>query len=486
MSGDNTFYDKKSIAKNLMWLVLLFTACKFSRGFAFALLIPITLAFIMQGRNTALLFVIFISAAAMVVNPYFMPHSVAFVVSQKVLMLLAAFILSLQVFGRRHSALITPLLSLFIYLVYMVFVSQGGWAPAISNLKLFLFTMIYCAYYGCAVRVIEDRSDDQKVRTMILTLGMFYIFGSILLMPFPGISYMSGEEILNNPMTISLFMGATNHSQALGPTVAMFSVLLFADLMFSIQRPDKLYMLMLFLAPFILYRTSSRTAMGSYVAGMAFVTFFAMRSIGMIKTKWRRAVTNFMLTVIVLGSISISVVPPLRDRATRFLLKSYSGETAISKEVILSSRAAVLDKTLANWREKPLTGNGFQVSDKMVNVQIKGIKDMLSAPVEKSTWTYAILEEGGVIGMILFSVFLLTSIGLMLKRHAYIGASVLFTFVMVNFGEFGIFSMSAEGGLFWCMVFMGVILDYKRYVVMRQRDAQAAFERSIAYGPVFG
>ena len=226
--------------------------------------------------------------------------------------------------------------------------------------------------------------------------------------------------------------------------------------------------------------------MGSYVAGMAFVTFFAMRSIGMIKTKWRRAVTNFMLTVIVLGSISISVVPPLRDRATRFLLKSYSGETAISKEVILSSRAAVLDKTLYNWREKPLTGNGFQVSDQMVNMQINGIKDMLSAPIEKSTWTYAILEEGGVIGMILFSLFLLTSIGLMLKRHAYIGASVLFTFVMVNFGEFGIFSMSAEGGLFWCMVFMGVILDYKRYVVMRQRDAQAAFERSIAYGPVFG
>ena len=474
------FYDKKALAKNFFWLVVLFAACKFSKGAAFAALIPIALVFIIQSRNTALLAILFIASGAMTMNQFFMPHTVPFVASQKVLMLMAACFLALQVFGRRHSALITPLLSIFLYLVYMVFVSQAGWMPAISNLKLFLFTMIYCALYGCAVRVIDDRCDERNVRSMILALGMFYILGSFVLIPFPGISYMSSEELLGNPTAISLFKGVTYHSQSLGPTVAMFSVMLFADLVFSIQRFEPLYMALLAAAPFLLYRTSSRTAMGSFVAGMAFVTFFAMNSREVIRSRWRRAMTNFMLMIAVVGSISISAVPPLRDRATRFLLKSYVGETAVSKETIIASRAAVLDRTLYNWRQSPIVGNGFQVSDEMEGMQINSIRDILSAPIEKSTWTYAILEEGGVIGMILFSLFLLISIGLMVKRHAYIGASVLFTLIIVNFGEFCIFSMSSEGGLFWCMVFVGVILDHKRQIAAKRRDEEA-FARALAF-----
>lgn len=474
------FYDKNALARNFFWLVVLFAVCKFSKGAAFAVLIPITLVFIIQARNTALLATLFVASAAMTMNSFFMPHTVSFVVSQKLLMLMAACFLALQVFGRRHSALITPLLSLFPYLIYMVFVSQDGWSPVISNMKLFLFTVIYCALYGCAVRVIDDRCDERNVRTMILVLGMFYIFGSLALMPFPGISYMSSEEMIGNPLTINLFKGTTNHSQALGPTVAMFSVMLFADLVFSIQRFEPLYMVLLAVAPFLLYRTSSRTAMGSYLAGMAFVTFFAMNSKGIVKTRWRRAMTNSILMIAVLGSISISVVPPLRDKATKFLLKSYSGETAVSMELIMASRSKVYESTLENWRRKPIVGNGFQVSDEMEGIRINGIRDMLSAPVEKCTWVYAILEEGGVIGMILFSLFLLISLGLMVKRHAYIGASMLFTFVMVNFGEFGIFSMSADGGLFWCMVFVGVILDHKRQIAAKRRDEEA-FARTLAF-----
>ena len=220
--------------------------------------------------------------------------------------------------------------------------------------------------------------------------------------------------------------------------------------------------------------------MGSFVAGMAFVTFLAMNSREVIRSRWRRAMTNFMLMIAVVGSISISAVPPLRDRATRFLLKSYVGETAVSKETIIASRAAVLDRTLYNWRQSPIVGNGFQVSDEMEGMHINSIRDILSAPIEKSTWTYAILEEGGVIGMILFSLFLLISIGLMVKRHAYIGASVLFTLIIVNFGEFCIFSMSSEGGLFWCMVFVGVILDHKRQIAAKRRDEEA-FARALAF-----
>jgi len=87
---------------------------------------------------------------------------------------------------------------------------------------------------------------------------------------------------------------------------------------------------------------------------------------------------------------------------------------------------------------------------------------ILSAPIEKGVWVTAILEEGGIIGWIIFVMFLCACITKSIRRRAYIGASCLFVFTITNLGEFTFFSMSYAGGFCWAMVFVGLALDLRK------------------------
>ncbi len=137
-----------------------------------------------------------------------------------------------------------------------------------------------------------------------------------------------------------------------------------------------------------------------------------------------------------------------------------------------------MDNAMANFRESPWIGNGFQVSKEFAYREIVSWKQVLSAPIEKGVWVTAVLEEGGVFGMTLFAIFLLVAIFGLLARRAVTGAAALFVFIIANFGEFTFFSMSYTGGLMWAMVFTGVALDAQRLKEDRLRR-QMAFQRPV-------
>ena len=464
----NRFYNFNTLTRYLIWLAVLVLSCKFTKGGAFVALLPVAYSLLAQRKNEVFFYVLMITTFSMEMNSYFMPKSFTMVVSQKLLLMSVAGILLLQVFGRRHSSLLTPVLSLLPYLLFMTGTAHAGWSPAISYLKLLLFVMVFFALYGCAVRTMNDRCDGGKIRTMILAMSCFMIFGSLLLLPFPGISYMGADELLRNPGTVSLFKGMSWHSQTLGPMLAMLATVLFADWVFSIQRRDWLYFGLIACALLLIFKTSSRTAMGSFLGGVGFVSFFALKDRGVI-SKVRAKIVTYALFSVLLGGVLVLTVPRLNTAVRTFILKydKGAGPKTLDKDVILGSRRHKLDSALYNFHRSPVIGNGFQVSEEMAYVKINGLRDMLSAPVEKSTWTYAILEEGGVIGMILFVLFILVSLGLMIRRRAFVGAASLFTFLVVNMGEFGFFSMSASGGTSWTMIFAGLTLDHVRLQNLR-------------------
>lgn len=127
-----------------------------------------------------------------------------------------------------------------------------------------------------------------------------------------------------------------------------------------------------------------------------------------------------------------------------------------------------MDSAMDNFAESPMIGNGFQVIKGMEAMDIQSWGQLMSAPVEKGVWVTAILEEGGLIGMILFVVFLVVSFYGLLSRRAFIGACALFVLLVSNFGEFTIFSMSSTGGVGWAAVFTGLALDAARLRQERQ------------------
>ena len=168
--------------------------------------------------------------------------------------------------------------------------------------------------------------------------------------------------------SVGLFQGVPFHSQAVGPAGGMISVLLFADLLFSVRRWDKLYLLLSGGAVLIFY-TSSRTAMGAWLLGICFATFLFMCARG-VGARWKNRALGVLTLVGFVGGIVLFATPQMRDAVARFALKyvAEGQELDVSVETLTVTRQGLMDSAMDNFAESPMIGNGFQV--------IKGMEAM--------------------------------------------------------------------------------------------------------------
>ena len=468
-------YDRKYLFKCLLSMAFLFGLMKATGGSGFVIVIPMVFYGLLSRKTESLFFWLLMSVCAIIANGYVIPKNAVFAWSQRGLMLSLGVCMALNVMAYPKHAVMKPYLGIIFYIVFMFFSSAQGWCPPISFLKLILFTVIYFSYFGVANQVgINPTVSSKHVRSVMLAVSLLFVVGSILLVPFPGLSQMKHDDFVDSPLATSLFMGMTNHSQCLGPVVSSISIVVFADLLFSVRKWDPLYLFILFCCPYLIYKTSSRTGMGAYVLGMMFVAYIFMRARG-VGSRWKsRALTTVMIFSCGLILV-LACLPRVQKSALRFLLKTTSeSPSAVTAEAVMSTRQALIDRSLYYFRKKPLLGNGFQVSEEMSSLKLKGVASVLSAPIEKGVWVSAVLEEGGIIGWLLFVWFLVVCIITSIKRRAYIGASCLFLSMLTNLGEFTFFSMSYTGGFTWAMVFVGLALD-----IRKMKDENAAIQREM-------
>lgn len=464
----NDVYDKKVLMQGLFGLLLLVVAMKATGGVGFLLIFPLVLMGFSKNNTGLLFWCILATTVLTMTNPNIAPKGSIFAVANRLTYLLVGGVMVLQVVGQRASKLMTPLLALLPYLVYMAIVSSVGWQPIISYLKLTLFTIVFFAFYSVGnAATARANLGVAQLRSIFLCFAVFLIVGSVCLIPFPGIATLSADFYIMQGLPIpegSLFTGITLQSQALGPITAVVSVMLLADLLFSVKKWDKLYLLLLLLSPLLIYKTGSRTAMGTYAAGLFFVTMVFMHARG-IGAKWKGKALSALFLIGMLGGLAFMATPSMRQSAAQFIFKTRGQEIAKESQTyenLVYSRQGLIDRAVANFHESSWIGNGFQVSEMQQDIRVTSWKQLLSAPIEKGVWVVAVLEEGGVFGMILFCLFLIIAFYSLLTRQAFIGAAVLFVFIVSNLGEFTFFSMSSLGGLLWAMVFLGVAMDAAR------------------------
>lgn len=477
-------WDKRSLKTDLAFFGVMMFAMYLTQGSGFALVWLMALAALMSNNHERLLLVMVLTVAALVGNSNLLPKGVAFHVEQKsLIMFLAVALTAKNTSIRRHSPLVKPFLLLMPYLAWMAMISMQGWNPTISYLKIILFLSFFFAFYGIADAVISGRRvPSAKVRSVFLSLCVFAIVGSVALIPFPGISQMGAEDLveaLKSGIQIkSLFKGMMFHSQALGPLMAMLFVAVLSDYVFTARKKDMLYLLLLVCAPIALYKTSSRTAMGTMLAGTMFTLWLFMRT-RQIRSVWKARVVSTSMLVIVVGACALASSGSGREAIARYVTKTAEATTlaGVSSEEILSSRQGLMDEAMYNFRRKPFVGNGFQVSEVMSLSGGGGAASLLSAPVEKGVWLTAVLEEGGIPGMIMFVLFGVCAIPMLIVRRAYTGATMLFMMFVLNLGEFTFFSMSGIGGFCWMLCFLGVIMDASRLEGWRQGRMPSSYPR---------
>lgn len=460
-------YDKKLLWQLVFGLIAMGVGMRLTGGMAFAAIYVCILLSFAKNRTEWLLYFLLMTIAMTNSNSLVIPKSGTFGLIARSVHFLIAGVMGLQLVAQRNSRMVTPLLSILLYIFYMACVSWQGWMPMLSYLKMLLFVVMYLGFYSVA-NAAASRSGVRvdRLRSVFLSFAMFFVLGSICVMPFPGLSTMSAEVFFQQfgyyPED-GLFMGMALHSQALGPMAVAFGVILLADSLFSLKRWDKLYIVLLLCIPILVYKTGSRTAMGTLLIISAFIGFVFMNARG-VSGRWRaRALNTLMLLAVIVG-LSLFTTPQMRRAVAKFALKYVSDdqELVVNYENLASTRQGSIDSQLANLKESPIIGNGFQVSKQMQTMQIVSWKQLLSAPVEKGVWVTAVLEEGGGIGFAVFCMVALSIIYLLWTRQAYTGLSVFMALLVSNLGEFTMFSMTATGGIVWILIFVGVALDAQR------------------------
>lgn len=460
-------YDWKAICKYLLLALSVMLAWKMTDGIGAVAIVFLVLWSVFREKPIELMFWVLFMTLTTTVNRQLLPMSLVPALVVRGTLMALSVLLFMKLFGAgRDARLISPFLGILVYMVWETAISAQGFAPTISYLKVVLFFMVFFAMYGTANVVNRStRSNAKLLRSAALALICLMIFGSILLIPFPGISYLSTEEALQAMLSgdiTSLYKGMTCHSQVLGSMAGIIGTFVFADLVFSIKKWDKLYIALLFCSMYLDYKTSSRTGMGTLIAGIGMVVFLALRARGLGRN-WRGKLLMTLNILTIVATIAVIALPALRGKVAQFALKyDRSGANNVTMEEVMSTRQGAIDNAMYNFRKKPWTGNGFQVSDEMEGQKRDGLLQYLSAPIEKGVWLYAILEEGGIPGMALFVGWLVVLFWLLITRHSYIGASVFFSFLVANLGEFSIFSTGYIGGFYWTLTFAATCLDVQR------------------------
>lgn len=477
--NSSEMYDKKYLYKCLLWVFVVFGLMRVTGGAGFAIVIPMVIFSALTRKMEALLFWLLVAVSTVVANPHVVYKSGGFAFMQRGVMVFLGCVMSVSVMSYPLHGVIRQYTWMLSYILYMVLPSLVGWNPKISFLKLILFTLVYCSYVGVANQVgVNPQVSTRRIRSVMLAMAIVFILGSVALVPFPGLGQMHPEDYQGQadmPSFTSLFMGMSSQPQCLGPLVSMVSVVLLGDLLFSIKRVNWLYIVLLCCVPYLLYLTSSRTGMATYISGHLFLLWVFMNARG-VRNSWKSRVMTVATGILLLSVLTAAFVPSVQTRAVKFLMKTTSEDVGpVTKEAITKTRMGLVEESLRNFRKSPLIGNGFQVAERMMRQKGGGLS-ILSAPIEKGVWVTAVLEEGGVIGWGIFVVFLIASITTSIKRKAYIGASCLFVFAVSNLGEFTFFSMSYLGGFCWAMVFVGLMLDMRK-----MRDENEELRRQMVF-----
>ncbi len=468
MQSVKSLYDTRALIWSIVAFLGLCLAMKVTGGSGFLLILPFVFIGFSRNRVEVLLYCLMATTLLTITNMYLAPKDMVFSILNRMIYVVVGGVMSLQLIAQRRTKITSPLLSLFPFITYMAIVSSVGWNPMISYMKLILFIVTFLAFYSVSNAVTMNmRVSPPKIRGMFLALSCIVIIGSMCLLPFPGIGMMNVTQFFLSHGYYpegSLFMGIMMQSQALGPTVAVLSVVLLADLFFSVRRWNVLYITLLVCSAILIYKTSSRTAMGTFLAGIAFVGFIFMCSKG-IGGRWKSRVLGVLMLIVMLAGFVFLLTPRMRTAALMFVYKTnesavVEGEGGVDR--IVASRQGLMDNAMNNFRASPWIGNGFQVSEVMAGRATYSWRQLLSAPIEKGVWVSAVLEEGGILGMMFFVMFILVSFVLLLSRHAFMGSAALFVLLVSNFGEFTFFSMSAMGGIFWCVIFIALIMDAQR------------------------
>ena len=469
------FKEYKEVWKYLFWFLLLIVACRFTKGIAAAGVTLFAIWAIAKKRPGIVMLCYMVLPMLIQVNATLRGGGAIFGMICRV----SPVILTILILGEsahRRGRNILPLGGLYPYCFVALVSSVGGWCPPVSYLKLVNFLAFLIGLH-VGMKNLHDYPEELRVlRTGLLAFAVFIIFGSIATYPFPSIGYSmflnnmamwgevgDAEEFIREFSGIKLFSGVTNHSQTLAPVTVACVAWTLLDMLFVEKRASWLHMSLIGASPILLFMTRSRIGLLGLVATLTIVYLFALPKAS-VDIAVRRKVRSLFMGFIMLCMVG-AVVAEIKDNSiTKWLRKTENvEESEANKDLITAvtqSRQGVIAENMYDFNQNPLLGMGFQTSEFHRYAYQAGRITWYSAPIEKGLLLLMVLGETGVVGGIVFSLFVLMFYA-GCKRKGYLCTSLLMTvFFVLNMAESSYFSPGGLGGVLWVvLVGGGFVID---------------------------
>ncbi len=250
----------------------------------------------------------------------------------------------------------------------------------------------------------------------------------------------SFQGITGQPQTYSLFIG---------PLLAWLLARL-------LTRQDRgaLKWVLAAMAVVSLLATQGRTGLVAGVGGLALAGLWWVVS-GRLRVAIPRAWIVLGLLAVGLGTGWVATHTQEASRAVlNFMMKGRAD--AGLDAAFHASRGFLIEASMANFREHPITGIGFGVGSDPATFNVRR-DPILGLPVgastEKGFTAVAILEEIGLVGMTLFLLMVGALLRPVFTRRAAFPTTVLaLSALLVNFGESVFFALGGSGMLVWLLM----------------------------------
>lgn len=357
---------------------------------------------------------------------------------------------------------------LFLYCGVAFLSSIDGWMPLISYMKLIQFVLFVTGIH-ILVKIIQESDDGlYQVRCLMMALAVVFLLGGFVVRFIPSLGYsmmvdkyaafgmdVTGSELAQREGMV-LFNGMVCHSQMLAPVTAMIAAWVLCDMVLVERRMSLLHLGVLLFAPLLIYMSRSRGGLLELVTVMGLVMFVCVPKARLSSNVRRRLWGWVVLMVATL--IGVAIVSEIKNQTiTKWIRKTENvgGDSRTMIEAFTESRQALVEYNLNDYKLNPILGKGFQVTPDFKQKFEQGRITLFFAPVEKGVTPYVILGETGLVGALVFIVFLISFYSTCLRRR-YLALMTMFTCMLVcNLADSTFFSPGGMGGLLWIMSCMG-------------------------------
>ena len=453
----------KDVLRALVVISAIFGLCRVTMGVVAVLVALMGMYFALQRKPGYLAVCYVLFPVFTVFNRVIVGINPAFLMMARIgnLIMITAMLLTGAGFtGRMRERL--PIAWMFAYCFVACLSSVDGWMPLISYLKITQFVLFLLGLLFVSRILQQSDQGLYQLRCIFMAISIIFLVGSLITRFIPSIGFSSyldslasyGIEISGTELAVStglvLFNGMTCHSQMLAPVVSMMSAWVLCDMLLVEKRISILHVSLLAIAPALLYMSRSRGGLLELIAVLGTALFVCVpraRLLQVVKNRLFSMLFVFSVVLIMLG-----VLGEMRNQAiSKWIRKTedIGGDTRSLKEAFTGSRRALIDYNLSDFKLNPILGKGFQVIRGMEQAYRAKLITWYSASIEKGVTPYVILGETGIMGAIVFLIFLISFYATCLKRR-YLTLLTTFTCVLVsNLADSTLFSPAGLGGFLW-------------------------------------